>query len=177
MIAPESVIESVRVRFGRTITEILEKESSFDVYEILGAIEVLIGAKILRKRATSFSERMVFAFVWLARQVQNGGFHQYFSNSAGDYWEEVLKGLIAIGDDYGSHLFRQALAIFPDSTPSNSRADRNAQLDRLEEDNEHQMWEHFSKVSEQYFSKPFPDWALVLNYVQAHSAEFDLDAR
>ena len=44
MIAPEDVIEKVRNTYGQTIDNILAKESQRDLYEILGAIEVLVGS-------------------------------------------------------------------------------------------------------------------------------------
>ena len=74
---------------GRTIEEILRKESECDIYALLGAIEVLVKSKIQQKLPTSPAERMVFAFTWLGREVQNGGFHQFFVNSAGDFWKDL----------------------------------------------------------------------------------------
>jgi hypothetical protein len=38
--APEEKVESVRTKAGRTIEEILRKESEFDIYALLGASEL-----------------------------------------------------------------------------------------------------------------------------------------
>jgi hypothetical protein len=113
MIAPEDFIEKVRVIYGRTIGEILAKEPERDLYDILGAIQTLVGSKIYRKLPTSRAERMVFAFTWMALEVRNGGFHQYFFNSAGDFWQDVMSGLAAIGDEAGLSLFQGTISIFP----------------------------------------------------------------
>jgi hypothetical protein len=117
---------------------------------------------------------MVFAFVWLAREVQNGGFHQYFSNSAGDFWKDVLNGLGAIGDEDGKRQFEHVLSIFPGSSLSEDRETRNVQLDELEERDKPNTLERFEEVDSAYAIRPFPRWELILNYVKAHPDEFDL---
>ncbi len=174
MIASEERIENVRSTYGRTIHEILAKEPDHDLYEILGAIEVLVGSKIQQTLPTSLAERMIFAFTWLAREVQNGGFHQYFVNLAGDFWKDVLAGLSAVGDEDGLISFRRALSIFPDAYPSESRDDRLDELDKLEEQDEDKLWNHFKIATDEYFTDPFPKWELVFDYVKVHSEEFDL---
>lgn len=174
MLAPQERIAKVRAEFGSNIREILAKEPEHDMFEILGAIEVLVGSKLQRKLPTSLAERMVFAFTWLAREVQNGGFHQFFFNLAGDYWKDVLDGLSVIGDVEGLSLFREVLSIFPESAPSQNRSIRQKQLAKLEEENEDDVWEHFSDSTNQYFRSPFPNWGFVLDYVKDHQGEFDL---
>ncbi|HNQ74889.1 MAG TPA: DUF4375 domain-containing protein [Verrucomicrobiota bacterium] len=174
MIAPEEKIAEARATYGRSIGEILAKEPERGIYKVLGAIEVLVGSKIHQKLPTSPSERMIFAFTWLAREVQNGGFHQFFVNSAGDFWKDVSSGLVAVGDENGSALFRQVLSIFPDSSPSEDRDARLNQLDELEEQDEDRVWDHFKSVTDHYFRTPFPNWELVYVYVKTHPDEFDL---
>ena len=132
MSAIEEKVAEVHAKYGRTIREILAKENQHDRYEILGAIEMLIFSKLQKKLTTSKSERMVFGFAWLVREVNNGGFHQYFLNSSGDYWKDVLWGLEAISDGKGLAAFKKVLSIFPDSTPSEITSERINQLDKLD---------------------------------------------
>src|SRR6266550_1839179 len=143
MIAPAEKIAEVRAKCGGTIKEILAKEDVYDLYAILGAIEILVGSKISQKLPTTVSERMIFALRWLQIEVQNGGFHQYFFNSAGDFWKDGLEGLIAVGDARGLALFGQVLSIFPNATPSGDRFTRQDQLKALEERDEDGLWKHF----------------------------------
>lgn len=131
MSAIEEKVAEVHAKYGRTIHEILAKEMQYDRYEILGAIEMLVYSKIIKNLTTSKSERMVFGFAWLVREVQNGGFDQYFFNSAGDYWNDVLYGLEAISDKEGLAAFKKVLSIFPNSTPSEVRSERMDQLSKL----------------------------------------------
>jgi uncharacterized protein DUF4375 len=117
---------------------------------------------------------MVFASTWLAREVQTGGFRQFFINSAGDFWRDILEGLTAIGDQEGESMFRQTLSIFSSSTPSEDRQKRLQQLNALEEENQDRLSVHLSAMTTQYFRKPFPNWELVLAYVKSHPHEFVL---
>jgi hypothetical protein len=174
MFAPDEIVEKARSEYGRTIQEVLSREPQEDLYSIIGAVEVLIGSKIKKGLPTSCRERMVFAFVWLAREVQNGGFHQYFFNSAGDYWKDVLEGLKNIGDEGGTAAFQNVLSIFPESSPSAERFDRQAQLNKLSEVDEERVWDHFNIVTNLYFRTPFPNWGKVFGDLKAHTEDFDL---
>lgn len=176
MIASEEAMAAVRQKCGRTIEEILAKSTEYDLYEILGAVEILVGSKIYQKLPTTLGERMVFAFKWMQIEVQNGGFDQYFLNSAGDFWQDVLGGLTAIGDERGLARFREVLSIFPNSSPSSDRFTRQEQLSALEEQNEGRYSEHFNGVTREYFRESFPKWELVYDYVKTHTSEYDLRA-
>src|SRR5882724_2004275 len=147
MIASEEKMAEVRTKCGRTIDEILAKAPEYDPYKILGAVEVLVSSKIYRNLPTTLGERMVFACKWMAIEVQNGGFDQYFFNSAGDFWKDILGGLQIIGDEQGLARFRDVLSIFPDASPSPDRYTRQGQLSALEEQDEKRFSKHFEKVS------------------------------
>jgi hypothetical protein len=174
MIAPEHIVERVRVTYGRTVEEIIKKLPERDIHDILGAIHTLVGSKIARKLKTSPAERMLFASTWMVIEVHNGGFHQYFFNSAGDFWKDVLGGLSAIGDEHGFSLFRRVLSIFPNESPSEDRFVRQKQLSELEERDERAVTNHFSRTTDEYFREPFPKWELVLDHVKMHADQFDL---
>jgi hypothetical protein len=174
MIAPEDRIAKVRAIYGRTIEDIVAKYPRHDIYEILGVIEVLVGSKIYRNFFTTQPERMVFAFTWLGREFHDGGFHQFFVNSAGDFWEDILNGLNLIRDQPGLDLFRRALSIFPNCRPSKDRDTRLDQLEQLEEKDEEGLWNHFKEIDDCYSKTPFPRWEQVFDYVKSHPQEFIL---
>ncbi|MFO1511907.1 MAG: DUF4375 domain-containing protein [Verrucomicrobiota bacterium] len=173
VLAPsEKQIAYTKENFGMAIAEVLAKEATHGMYQILGAIETLVGDKLLRQRPTTVAERLVFGGTWLAREVQNGGFDQHFFNTAGDFWKDVLDGLVLIGDRDGLADFQEVLSIFPDSTPSSERFRRQRQLNALERENEEQRSAHFERVSQKYYVKPFLNWEMVLSYVKSHPDQF-----
>ena len=174
LVAPEEKIVEARLLYGRTIQEMISKMPQRDLYNILGAVEVLVGSKIAQGYPTSSSERMVFALTWLAREVGTGGFRQFFVNSAGDFWKDVQFGLQLIGDHAGFMLFNKVINIFPHATPSKDRLTRLQQLHCLEEKDARKLSNHFNGITAKYFKEPFPNWELVFRYVKAHPEEFDL---
>ncbi|PQO26794.1 DUF4375 domain-containing protein [Blastopirellula marina] len=79
------------------------------------------------------ADRYVMASVGLRTDVQNGGFSQYFTNEAGNYWQDALAVLIGGDDAAGAAHFRRALAPFPNATPSVDQAERDAELGDIED--------------------------------------------
>lgn len=80
------------------------------------------------------SEARLVYLVWcLDGEIHNGGFDQFFYNSLGDHWPELLSHLDTIGAANSKRLLAQAVSIFPDSAPSTNREERFEQLKRLDE--------------------------------------------
>jgi hypothetical protein len=65
-------------------------------------------------------------------EVFNGGFHQYFSNSSGDYAHEALSALLELGAGEAAKLLQQAIRAFPLERVSKERGERNEQLDHVD---------------------------------------------
>jgi hypothetical protein len=81
-------------------------------------------------------EKLIYCIWWLEGEVNNGGFHQFFWNSAGDYTEDTLKYLLAIDAIHTADLLRKASQIaFGGEAP----VDRNKRYDILEIDGEEKM--------------------------------------
>src|SRR6266568_9187678 len=58
--------------------------------------------------------KLYFTVMLLRNEVNDGGFHQYFINSSGSYYDYAEKGLIALGATQTLELLRQAKDIlFP----------------------------------------------------------------
>lgn len=71
----------------------------------------------------------VFVCIWeLEKEVNNGGFDQFFFNLAGDIANETLGALEAIGAPYTADLVRRACGVFPGGNPPK---DRNTRQDLL----------------------------------------------
>ena len=66
----------------------------------------------------------------LEAEINNGGFDQFFFNSAGDYTEETIQALIKIGANHTAHIVKKAASKFPDGMPPK---DRNTRQELIEE--------------------------------------------
>ena len=65
----------------------------------------------------SESEKVYYSVALLRNETNNGGFHQYFFNSSGSYYEYAEKGLVALGATQMLELLRRAKAILFPSVP------------------------------------------------------------
>lgn len=81
--------------------------------------------------ALTESERHICAIEQLVAEVNNGGFAQYYFNSAGNHWEDALNGLAAIGASKRHKLMAATIERFGHSKPSSVRTARTAQLSKV----------------------------------------------
>jgi hypothetical protein len=73
--------------------------------------------------------RLVYLLWNLDGEVHNGGFDQFFFNSLGDHWAEILDGLERVGASQSRQLLGQAVRWFPSGRPSADRYERQDQLE------------------------------------------------
>jgi hypothetical protein len=71
----------------------------------------------LSLREWSESEKQLFAIEYFQREVNNGGFHQYFFNSSGDFAEICAAGLERIGATEAHRLLVKGMSTFSGSYP------------------------------------------------------------
>ena len=86
---------------------------------------------IANERFTSLSpSEQIFILVWeIEAEVNNGGFNQFFFNSAGARAAGTAAALRRIGADRAASIVDRALSLFPDGPP----ADLSVRQDLLEE--------------------------------------------
>ena len=65
----------------------------------------------------------------LEAEINNGGFDQFFFNSAGDSTEETIGALLAIGAIRTAEIVREAATKFPKGMPPADRFERQDQLE------------------------------------------------
>jgi hypothetical protein len=77
----------------------------------------------------------VFSLVWsLEGELNNGGFNQFFFNSAGNRAAETTNALRAIGAEHTASILEQAILVFGPSGPARDWALRQEQLNALPND-------------------------------------------
>jgi hypothetical protein len=160
---PDDVIEMHRKEFettrsnlGTTISEIFAKGDTEGWEAVETALHYFISWKRWNNVPLTFTEGMIAGRLSLDGDVNNGGFHQYFFNSSGDHWQNVLQILIEGGDKDGERRFRDLLSIFPNSEPSADRGKRWKELEALERRDKVGMWAHFDKHTDDFYEHRYP---------------------
>ena len=105
----------------------------------------------------SQQERLVYCIWWLEGEVNGGGFHQFFSNSSGDYTNETLEALTAIGALKTKKLLEKAVEIAFDGKPAPADSDkRNALLERSTEEAEDELFAALDKLDQEFYKYEDP---------------------
>ena len=113
--------------------------------------------------ALTAREKAIYTIWWIEAEVNNGGFHAYFWNSASDHAGIALKSLNEIGAIKTAALLEKAIdTAFSSSLPL-TREDRQSQLE-IDEDNKmdkldeldssfYEYAENFHKMLNDYLAK------------------------
>ena len=98
----------------------------------------------------SQQERLVYCIWWLEGEVNGGGFHQFFSNSSGDYTNETLEALTAIGALKTKKLLEKAVEIaFNGKAAPSDNDKRNDLLERPTEEAEEKLFAALDKLDQE----------------------------
>jgi len=98
----------------------------------------LIVQNFFEFQALNEKERVAYCIHRLEAEVNNGGFHQFFSNSTGQFAPETLEALAAIGAVKTRTLLERAISI---AYPSGCPEDRTEHQAKLEEEVEEKLYE------------------------------------
>jgi hypothetical protein len=97
---------------GQTTGELLSCKETHRIDSLLCAFEV--GIQLKQKQSGPHSvtreERLVLAIMALQREVNNGGFHQFFSNSSCEFVSVISESLRRIGSVETATLTEHAIA-------------------------------------------------------------------
>ena len=85
----------------------------------------------------------------LEREINNGGFNQYFCNSSGDNAHETILSLRAICADKTAAILQKAIDQFPDKTVPKDRDERVEIIEQIEE-TANEVWEELDKTFFEY---------------------------
>lgn len=148
---------------NRQVAEILNQP---DADQIILALSVPIQKKVDETgfNRVSTAERVFYCVYWLEAEVNNGGFHQFFYNSSGDYALETAAALAEIGAVYTKQLLEQAFTVFPQQAPPKHRGLRQQQLLAISEDQENFL----SSLDEKFYLYVDPIGSLLVDYLRLH---------
>jgi hypothetical protein len=94
---------------GQSADELIAMESTHRLDSLVLAFESAIDARKDAGEALSGAERVVLAVEALEREVNNGGYSQFFYNSSVEYTPEIVDALNAIGCPDVAKLTQEAI--------------------------------------------------------------------
>jgi hypothetical protein len=114
------------------------------------------------------SQRLVFAVLWYAAEVNNGGHRQFYSNSTGIVWKDALEALRVLDmPEFADVLERSAELL--GGTPSLGREERSEQLNVFQPD--------FEELDERFYELDRDDElnARLIRFIRSRPADFYFD--
>jgi len=103
----------------------------------------------------------------LEREVNNGGFYQYFLNSSGSFAYETINSLLSIGANRTAIKLQRAIDLFPGVVPKD-RVERQKALEKMG-DSATEMWE---ELDQEFFVYEDDLNSLNLEYVRNNIDKF-----
>jgi hypothetical protein len=154
-------------RIPRSVEEALayssDNEFAIAMSNLLFAREAAVGYDSLTP-----AERVVYCLDALEREVNNGGFRQFFLNSSGDYSLDTPGALRTLGAVRVADIVEQALAVFPGRQPAQEPSLREAQVDALSPDQVATL----EGLDDAFLEYPEPLAQLERRFVQANRTHF-----
>ena len=141
-------------------SDIMDIDDPYDRYLKFGEY---VTAKVVKQgyEALTNIERDIYHTWDLETEVNNGGFDQYFFNSAGDHALDTLISLETIGLVETKKLLEQAIAAAFHDHPQSNRQKRWKQLDALTESQKKQL----DNLDQKIFALEEPVSELVTKYI------------
>jgi hypothetical protein len=116
--------------------------------------------------STLSPKEQVFLLVWsLEAEVNNGGFHQFFFNSAGDRFAETAEALRTIGAVQMAEIVDLANNVLGTQSLSPNRLLRQEQLESLTEDQK----DFLSELDTRFYEYPENLSELLATYLRAEA--------
>jgi hypothetical protein len=113
----------------------------------------------------------IYVTTLLDNEVLNGGFHQYFWNSSGDFALMTLEGLERLGAPKHAAVLQSAIATFE---AERAVFDRYRALDTSEAFNESVKHSTLGALDEQYYDLGFDALTdIQASYIRSHLGEFE----
>ena len=114
-------------------------------------------------------------FFVMTGEIENGGIHQFFSNSSGDLAEEAKIGLQEIGAKNVLAVLNNASKVFPNGRVPTDRVRRNDILTEREDEEGDALWTRFDGFDREYYRLTREElYPRLLAWVKNHADEFAL---
>jgi len=146
--------------------------SATDTTAIIIAIDDHINASLISDETLeglTQAQKNFYYIQELEREVNNGGFDQYFYNSSGDYAHETISALQAIGAEKAMKILQSAINEFPDHLVPKDRTTRQEILSKME--GKAQL--NWQKLDDEFYTYPDDLSELNIEYVRKNKKDFE----
>jgi Domain of unknown function (DUF4375) len=152
---------------GETIDELLAMKVSHRIDSLVLAIDQALDMK--RREDLSHAERVVLAVEALEREVNNGGYHQFFLNSSREFTPFIVQALELIGCPKCAAITASAIAVLdlPDQVDVDAVHEAASQLS---DENSGRLGE----ADSQYYENDENIEQNLLAYMERHPKEIEL---
>lgn len=135
---------------GQSVDELLALETEYRTDSLVLAFEQALQQKAERLGPDSLSdsERIILAVEALEREVNNGGYSQFFFNSSNEFTPIVVQALRAIGCPEAANLTQDAIAVLGLEGPITVDA-----VNRVMEDESEEREDKWEACDDRYFKE------------------------
>lgn len=116
------------------------------------------------------SSQQTFLYVEnLEREINNGGFNQFYFNSSGDFSQESVIALLEIGADKTAEIVKKANSEFKKGIVPKDRTERQNELELIEQKAE----ENWNKCDSEFYKYQDNLTELLIAFVIKNRADFE----
>jgi hypothetical protein len=145
---------------GQSLDELISMEERYRVDSLVLAMESALDVKAGRTALTP-EERVILAVEALEREVNNGGYDQFFLNSSREYAGEIEAALRSIGCPQQADIARRAVALLGIDGVITNKAIEEAQAAGGEE-----LTESLNELDNEYYGCDEPIADSLLAFVK-----------
>ena len=151
--------------------------SSSNIWEIENPTQFVIEMDNLINEKSAFGEnmealnedeRLFYISQEVEREVNNGGFDQFFFNSSGNFSNEIVEVFKTIGAEARSEICQRAIDVFGVTIPVDI-FERQDLMEELDEDKRDEIW---SDCDSDYYACEDDLDSLIYTFIIGHKASF-----
>ena len=150
----------------KIVSEILKNKSGQDA---IIAIDDLLSRIFYKKpEALTDEEKVIVLIEEYEREINSGGFNQFYFNTSGNYYNNIVDALKKVKSIKFIDLLKKSSTPFPDSIIPSDREKRLKIIEEIEDDAE-ELWE---ELEQEFYKYEENIHELVLQYIRENIEHF-----
>jgi hypothetical protein len=152
--------------FGKKAENIIKNRNGQDA--IIEIDNLLTPIFYKNSEKLTLCERNIVYIEGLEREVNNGGFSQYFFNDSGNFTKETLSALNIVKSKIFLRILENAINKFPNEIVPDDRDERQKALLELEDNNE-ELW---TELNNDFYKYEEDINKLLIEYIKSNINDF-----